>query len=125
MCIVIANDLNPNCCEYLKKNAIINKVQSRICSYNLDGHEFISLIFRLIGNGEAIVTLEGNEICQFPKIIHIVLNLPELSLSFLPSIYHSLKSYMISIKLVIYCFFFHKCACDVDWSEVEFKLKFD
>ena len=37
--IVIANDLNPVCCEYLRENAVINKVKLTVM--NRDANEVI------------------------------------------------------------------------------------
>ncbi|KAF9625025.1 hypothetical protein IFM89_017074 [Coptis chinensis] len=40
-CIVYANDLNPDSVRYLKINAEINKVDDRVCAYNMDARVFI------------------------------------------------------------------------------------
>ncbi|KAF9604261.1 hypothetical protein IFM89_004967 [Coptis chinensis] len=40
-CIVYANDLNPDSVRYLKINAEINKVDDRVCAYNMDARAFI------------------------------------------------------------------------------------
>ncbi|OVA08098.1 Glycoside hydrolase [Macleaya cordata] len=41
-CAVYANDLNPDSIHYLKINAEINKVDDRLCAYNMDARAFIS-----------------------------------------------------------------------------------
>ena len=38
---VIANDLNPDSFKYLEQNIKLNKVQSRVTAYNMDGRAFI------------------------------------------------------------------------------------
>ncbi|KAF6175625.1 hypothetical protein GIB67_022627 [Kingdonia uniflora] len=41
-CVVYANDLNPDSIKYLKINAEINKVDDRVCAYNMDARAFMS-----------------------------------------------------------------------------------
>ncbi|KAF0989012.1 hypothetical protein HZS_1866, partial [Henneguya salminicola] len=84
-CLVAANDLNPFCFEFLKKNATLNKVDSRICAFNLDGHNFIDIIFRDIDKNKPLRTISGITLSALSKNVHIVINLPELSLTFLPT----------------------------------------
>lgn len=38
---VLANDLNPNSYKYLQQNIQLNKVQSKIEAYNMDGRGFV------------------------------------------------------------------------------------
>ena len=41
---VLANDLNPDCYEYLKLNAKLNKVEKMIECYNMDAREFLKFL---------------------------------------------------------------------------------
>ncbi|CAG8482574.1 5097_t:CDS:10 [Ambispora leptoticha] len=45
-CIVYANDLNPVSYKYLQENSVLNKVQSKIFSYNMDGRDFIRKVVK-------------------------------------------------------------------------------
>ena len=38
---VLANDLNPNSYRYLQQNIQLNKVQSKVEAYNMDGRGFV------------------------------------------------------------------------------------
>jgi tRNA (guanine37-N1)-methyltransferase len=38
---VLANDLNPACFEYLKKNIALNKVQKQVLPFNMDARAFV------------------------------------------------------------------------------------
>ena len=40
-CIVLANDLNPKCYEYLNKNIKKNKVTKNVYGFNCDARAFI------------------------------------------------------------------------------------
>lgn len=46
-CIVYANDLNPDSIHYLKINAKLNKVDDRVCAYNMDARKFISQLMEV------------------------------------------------------------------------------
>lgn len=41
---VLANDLNPECYAYLKKNIALNKVEKLVCPFNMDAREFIRMV---------------------------------------------------------------------------------
>ncbi|KAF7838622.1 tRNA (guanine(37)-N1)-methyltransferase 2 [Senna tora] len=57
-CLVYANDLNPDSIHYLKINAKVNKVEDRICAYNMDARKFITQLME-VPKSEA--KLESNE----------------------------------------------------------------
>lgn len=75
-CSVFANDLNPESYKWLRHNAKLNKVESRVTTFNLDGREFIQGplrerlpdLIRSLGSSSAI---------------HVIMNLPALALDFL------------------------------------------
>ena len=72
---VIANDLNPDCIFYLKKNAELNKVQSNLCGFNMDAREFI----RLSVSDPSILNINSD----FLPINHFYMNLPLDAIEFL------------------------------------------
>lgn len=41
---VLANDLNPQGFEFLKKNIKLNKVVGRVLPFNMDAREFVKMI---------------------------------------------------------------------------------
>lgn len=57
-CLVCANDLNPDSIHYLRINAKINKVDDRICSYNMDARKFISQLMEVPNSENKI----GNDV---------------------------------------------------------------
>lgn len=65
-CRVFANDLNPRSYHYLCGNINLNKVQSLVEPYNLDGREFVDTLLR--------------EKKQFTQVL---MNLPAIALEFL------------------------------------------
>ncbi|XP_077215422.1 S-adenosyl-L-methionine-dependent methyltransferases superfamily protein isoform X2 [Tasmannia lanceolata] len=40
-CVIYANDLNPDSVRYLRINSEINKVEDRVCAYNMDARAFM------------------------------------------------------------------------------------
>jgi len=80
--IVHANDLNPSSYEYLQKNVQLNKIciENFHC-YNLDGAQFI----------EQIVSKELEKCLECSGNIHILMNLPAMAMTFLPSFKNLLK----------------------------------
>lgn len=65
--IVLANDLNPESFKYLQENIILNKVDSMVRPFNLDGAEFIKQSPRLLeqlisscDNGKIQLRLKSN-----------------------------------------------------------------
>jgi tRNA (guanine37-N1)-methyltransferase len=41
---VLANDLNPEGVEYLKKNISLNKVDKRVLPFNMDARQFLRML---------------------------------------------------------------------------------
>lgn len=41
---VLANDLNPEGVEFLRKNIKLNKVQQRVLPFNMDAREFVKMV---------------------------------------------------------------------------------
>ena len=72
-CMVLANDLNPESHRWLKHNCQLNKVSSKVTTFNLDGREFIRGPVR-----EQLPGLLASEVG-----VHFVMNLPALALEFL------------------------------------------
>ncbi len=94
-CVVVANDLNPNSYKYLVENYSANKSKrsasrsplytkfDQLKAYNMDGNVFIreplkEHLFRFV-----TYVLE-NQI-KFMSKIYVVMNLPAMSIEFLPS----------------------------------------
>ncbi|KAB5582190.1 hypothetical protein PHYPO_G00184310 [Pangasianodon hypophthalmus] len=75
-CSVFANDLNPESFRWLQHNAKLNKVESKVTSFNLDGREFIQgpLRERL----PDLIKRSGTS-----PAVHVIMNLPALALDFL------------------------------------------
>ncbi|KAJ1877112.1 tRNA(m(1)G37)methyltransferase [Coemansia sp. RSA 1722] len=44
-CLVWANDLNPASYDAMQENIVLNKVQDRVCAFNMDGRDFIRKAF--------------------------------------------------------------------------------
>ncbi|XP_062379363.1 tRNA (guanine(37)-N1)-methyltransferase [Sardina pilchardus] len=72
-CTVLANDLNPESHRWLKHNCQLNKVSSKVTTFNLDGREFI--------RGPVRERLPG--LLASDARVHFVMNLPALALDFL------------------------------------------
>jgi tRNA (guanine37-N1)-methyltransferase len=83
-CTILANDLNPDSYKWLKVNIGINKVESLVSSFNLDGREFL----RLIASREFSVGKLGAEESQpeGPAVKHIIMNLPATAVEFLDAL---------------------------------------
>ncbi|SMN19726.1 similar to Saccharomyces cerevisiae YHR070W TRM5 tRNA(m(1)G37)methyltransferase, methylates a tRNA base adjacent to the anticodon that has a role in prevention of frameshifting [Maudiozyma saulgeensis] len=109
--IVLANDLNPESFKYLQENILLNKVDTTVKPFNLDGAEFIRqspiLLKQLISNSDnGILKLrlknnrkkhkkndhseslqqqqpEFKEIIIPNEISHFVMNLPDSAIDFL------------------------------------------
>jgi tRNA (guanine37-N1)-methyltransferase len=80
---VYANDLNPSSYQYLNENVRLNKVQSKVTVYNMDGRDFIkqSLIDLNSDRKEKKrIKLDSSNIQTFD---HYVMNLPASALEFL------------------------------------------
>lgn len=70
---VLANDLNPESYKWLQHNCKLNKVESKVRTFNMDGRAFIQGPFK-----EGLHTLMKGE-----GGVHVVMNLPALALEFL------------------------------------------
>ncbi|XP_015229732.1 PREDICTED: tRNA (guanine(37)-N1)-methyltransferase [Cyprinodon variegatus] len=70
---VLANDLNPESYRWLQHNCKLNKVQSKVQTFNLDGRDFIRGPLKQ----ELPALLKGG------SAVHVVMNLPALALEFL------------------------------------------
>lgn len=85
-CFVVANDLNPHCFEYLKKNVKKNHVDSKVVCFNLDAKECFQKFVSGVEN-------EINE--KMPKkspfFNHVYMNLPGDAVSFLDMFYGFFK----------------------------------
>ncbi len=70
---VLANDLNPESFRWLQHNCKLNKVESKVRSFNLDGRAFI----------QGPVKQELPALLKRKVGVHVVMNLPALALEFL------------------------------------------
>ncbi|MED6279677.1 tRNA (guanine(37)-N1)-methyltransferase [Characodon lateralis] len=70
---VLANDLNPESHRWLQHNCKLNKVESKVQTFNLDGRDFIRGPLKQ----ELPALLKGE------SAVHVVMNLPALALEFL------------------------------------------
>ncbi|KAG7238497.1 hypothetical protein INR49_030770 [Caranx melampygus] len=70
---VLANDLNPESYRWLQHNCKLNKVESKVRTFNLDGRAFI----------QGPVKQELPSLLKEKAKVHIVMNLPALALEFL------------------------------------------
>jgi tRNA (guanine37-N1)-methyltransferase len=80
---VYANDLNPFSYQYLTENVQLNKVQSKVTVYNMDGRNFIKQSFKDLNSDKKEskrVKLDSLNIRTFD---HYVMNLPATALEFL------------------------------------------
>ncbi|TST98538.1 tRNA (guanine(37)-N1)-methyltransferase [Bagarius yarrelli] len=75
-CTVHANDLNPESYKWLQHNSKLNKVQSKVTTFNLDGREFIRGPLR-----ERLPDLIKRS--DSSSAIHVIMNLPALAIDFL------------------------------------------
>ncbi|KAM7403073.1 hypothetical protein PAMA_003820 [Pampus argenteus] len=70
---VLANDLNPESYRWLQHNCKLNKVDSKVRTFNLDGRAFI----------QGPVKQELPALLKGTARVHVVMNLPALALEFL------------------------------------------
>uniref|UniRef100_A0A672ZM21 tRNA (guanine(37)-N1)-methyltransferase n=1 Tax=Sphaeramia orbicularis TaxID=375764 RepID=A0A672ZM21_9TELE len=70
---VLANDLNPESYRWLQHNCKLNKVESKVRTFNLDGRAFI----------QGPLKQELPALIKEKAGIHVVMNLPALALEFL------------------------------------------
>lgn len=72
---VFANDLNPESYKWLQHNCKLNKVDSKVKTFNLDGRAFI----------QGPMKQELPALLKEKVNVHVVMNLPALALEFLDS----------------------------------------
>ncbi|XP_029900798.1 LOW QUALITY PROTEIN: tRNA (guanine(37)-N(1))-methyltransferase [Myripristis murdjan] len=70
---VLANDLNPESYRWLQHNCKLNKVESKVRTFNLDGRAFI----------QGPLKQELPPLLKAKTKVHVVMNLPALALEFL------------------------------------------
>lgn len=70
---VLANDLNPESFRWLQHNCKLNKVESRVRTFNMDGRAFI----------QGPVRQELPALLTQKEAVHVVMNLPALAIDFL------------------------------------------
>lgn len=89
-CRVLANDLNPKSYEYMKENAIINKVTDNMECFNMDGREFIKYLV------------------EERKLVfhHVIMNLPASAVEFLDVF--RVDQTRIDFQPLIHCYTFVK-----------------
>ncbi|XP_028995105.1 tRNA (guanine(37)-N1)-methyltransferase [Betta splendens] len=78
---VFANDLNPESYRWLQHNCKLNKVESRVQTFNLDGRVFI----------QGPMKQEMPALLKANASVHVVMNLPALALEFLDAFKGLLK----------------------------------
>ena len=75
---VIANDLNPACFEYLKKNIDMNKVRKLVIPFNMDAREFVRHVVAQSNDSAQTIIPE-----DFLRFDHCYMNLPVDAVEFL------------------------------------------
>jgi len=79
---VLANDLNPDCFNYININAKRNKIPSKsLVTFNMDAREFIKSVISVSNND--YVDNPFNSVPKDTKVDHIYMNLPKDALEFL------------------------------------------
>ncbi|KAI6655247.1 tRNA (guanine(37)-N1)-methyltransferase [Oopsacas minuta] len=80
-CFAHANDLNPNCYQFMSENVKINKVVDRMECYNLDARVFIKKLTEQLIQSE----LSGDGFASKLKTMysHVIMNLPGTAVGFL------------------------------------------
>ncbi|XP_002735219.2 tRNA (guanine(37)-N(1))-methyltransferase-like [Saccoglossus kowalevskii] len=79
-CKVLANDLNPESFKWLQRNVKLNKVNNRVQCFNLDGREFIKVVFK---DNYLKHIKEKSKEANDDATYHIIMNLPALATEFL------------------------------------------
>ncbi|XP_053836281.1 tRNA (guanine(37)-N1)-methyltransferase isoform X1 [Vidua macroura] len=84
-CRVFANDLNPESYTWLLHNCKLNKVDTKVKAFNMDGRDFLRGPVREELSKELPLLREGQK-----TAFHIVMNLPALAVEFLDVFRHLL-----------------------------------
>ncbi|NXC49741.1 TRM5 methyltransferase, partial [Penelope pileata] len=104
-CVVFANDLNPDSYKWLLHNCKLNKVDSKIKAFNMDGRDF------LLGPVREELSKELTPAKEEQKTaFHIVMNLPALAIEFLDVFRHLLEGEPCSAAVLptVHCYGFSK-----------------
>ncbi|XP_071767106.1 tRNA (guanine(37)-N(1))-methyltransferase [Centroberyx gerrardi] len=97
---VLANDLNPESYRWLQHNCKLNKVESKVRTFNLDGRAFI----------RGPVKQELPALLKSKTSVHVVMNLPALALEFLDAFRGVLPPELSCDENlpIVYCYGFSK-----------------
>lgn len=76
---VLANDLNPEGVEFLKKNINLNKVEERVMPFNMDAREFV----RMLVDRQNTSDLKNKVPKEWLRFDHCFMNLPVDAVEFL------------------------------------------
>ncbi|CAG8574623.1 15048_t:CDS:10 [Funneliformis caledonium] len=120
-CIVYANDLNPVSYKYLQENISLNKVNSKIYPYNLDGYDFIKKAVQDLEKSLTVVVDKttssksvANQSPEFRTFNHFIMNLPATAIEFLDAfkgLYKDKESFIKNPRVdlpMIHCHCFSK-----------------
>uniref|UniRef100_A0A158Q8P4 tRNA (guanine(37)-N1)-methyltransferase n=1 Tax=Elaeophora elaphi TaxID=1147741 RepID=A0A158Q8P4_9BILA len=118
---VLANDLNPNCIDYLKRNVELNHLSfDRLKLYNMDAAVFIKTVLADDLSYEAENYSISDSKSKAPTDAHVVMNLPGMSLQFLPyfrGCLHdksNLPGSTLPFPFYVHCHFFVKAPDDLE-----------
>jgi tRNA (guanine37-N1)-methyltransferase len=67
-CIVLANDLNPECLYFFKQNQQINKVENKSIGFHSDARQFLKLMIKLV----SLVKLYHSQKNPNPEIVALI-----------------------------------------------------
>jgi tRNA (guanine37-N1)-methyltransferase len=76
---VLANDLNPEGVEFLKRNIKMNKIEKRVLPFNLDARAFLRMLVDKDDHSEAKLSVPRD----FLRFDHCYMNLPVDAVEFL------------------------------------------
>ncbi|XP_027558188.1 tRNA (guanine(37)-N1)-methyltransferase isoform X1 [Neopelma chrysocephalum] len=104
-CRVFANDLNPESYNWLLHNCRLNKVDTKVKAFNMDGREFLRGPVREELSKELPLMKEEQK-----NAFHIVMNLPALAVEFLDVFRHLLVGEPCSAAALptVHCYGFSK-----------------
>ncbi|NWT02242.1 TRM5 methyltransferase, partial [Mionectes macconnelli] len=104
-CRVFANDLNPESYHWLLHNCRLNKVDSKVKAFNMDGREFLRGPVREELSKELPLMKEEQK-----NAFHVVMNLPALAVEFLDVFRHLLVGEPCSAAALptVHCYGFSK-----------------
>uniref|UniRef100_A0A8R1XQI0 tRNA (guanine(37)-N1)-methyltransferase n=1 Tax=Onchocerca volvulus TaxID=6282 RepID=A0A8R1XQI0_ONCVO len=118
---ILANDLNPNCIDYIKRNLELNHLSfERLNLYNMDAAMFIKTVLADDLANEAKNYNISDCKKKTPADAHVVMNLPGMSLQFLPYFRGclnnklSLSDITLPFPFYIHCHFFVKAPDDLE-----------